>query len=204
MSLIHCSVCAHQVSASAKQCVSCGHPLRAPGSSNKILGVGLAALMTLTVGVGVYRVAPAATENFVAEISSVYERSTAPSTQPDSWASSHTVINRLSSEDLHKQLTAYSMRVNRLTPYKPNPMVTLHRVVFQSKPVHLTYEYELNAMTSKQPVNFEAIAPMLHRRYCMNPEFELAAANKVPVTWEYYDDGRLVYKNTVSQCGASV
>ena len=51
--------------------------------------------------------------------------------------------------------------------------------------MHLTYEYELNAMTSKQPVDFEAIAPMLQRRYCTDPEFELAAANKVPVTWEY-------------------
>ena len=95
------------------------------------------------------------------------------------------MINRLSSEDLHKELTAYSMRVNRLTPYKPNPMVTLHQVAYQSRPVHLTYEYELNAMTSKQPVDFEAIAPMLQRRYCTDPEFELAAANRVPVTWEY-------------------
>ena len=203
MSLIHCPACAHQVSISAKQCVSCGHPLRAPRSFNKILGVGLAALITLTFGVGVYRVAPAATENFVAELSSVYERSTALSQQQDSWANTHTVINRLSSEALHKQLTAYSMRVNRLTPYKPNPMVTLHQVAYQSRPVHLTYEYELNAMTSKQPVDFEAIAPMLQRRYCTNPEFELAAANGVPVTWEYYDDGRLLYKSTVSHCGES-
>ena len=83
-------------------------------------------------------------------------------------------------------------------------MVTLHQVAYQSRPVHLTYEYELNAMTSKQPVDFESIAPMLQRRYCTNPEFELAAANKVPVTWEYYDDGRLIYKNTVSHCGESV
>ena len=66
MSLIHCSVCAHQVSVSAKQCVGCGHPLKGTGSSNRLLGMGLAALMTLTVGVGVYRIAPAATENFVA------------------------------------------------------------------------------------------------------------------------------------------
>ena len=204
MSLIHCPACAHQVSISAKQCVSCGHPLKGTRSSNRFLGVGLAALMTLTVGVGIYRVAPAATENFVAELSSVYERSTAPSQQQDSWANTHTVINRLSSEALHKQLTAYSMRVNRLTPYKPNPMVTLHQVAYQSRPVHLTYEYELNAMTSKQPVDFEAIAPMLQRRYCTNPEFELAAANGVPVTWEYYDDGRLLYKSTVSHCGESV
>ena len=177
---------------------------RAAGSSSKFLGIGLAALMALTVGVGVYRIAPAATKNFVAELSSVYERSTAPGEQPESWASTHTVINRLSSEDLHKQLTAYSMRVNRLTPYKPNPMVTLHQVAYQSRPVHLTYEYELNAMTSMQPVDFEAIAPMLQRRYCTNPEFELAAANGVPVTWEYYDDGRLLYKSTVSHCGESV
>ena len=96
------------------------------------------------------------------------------------------------------------MRVNRLTPYKPNPMVTLHQVAYQSRPVHLTYEYELNAMTSMQPVDFEAIAPMLQRRYCTNPEFELAAANGVPVTWEYYDDGRLLYKSTVTHCGESV
>ena len=204
MSLIHCPTCAHQVSISAKQCVSCGHPLRVSGSFNKLLGVGLAALITLTVGVGVYRVAPTAAENFVAEISSVYESSTAPSPHKDSWVATHTTINRLSSQDLHKELTAYSMRVNRLTPYKPNPMVTLHQVAYQSKPVHLTYEYELNAMTSKQPVDFEAIAPMLQRRYCTNPEFELAAANGVPVTWEYYDDGRLLYKSTVSHCGESV
>jgi len=204
MSLIHCPACAHQVSVSAKQCVSCGHPLRATGSSSKFLGIGLAALMTLTVGVGIYRIAPAATESFVAELSSIYKNSAAKSTPQDSWASTHTVINRLSSKDLHKELTAYSMRVNRLTPYKPNPMVTLHQVAYQSRPVHLTYEYELNAMTSKQPVDFKAIAPILQRRYCTDPEFELAAANKVPVTWEYFDDGRLIYKKTVGQCGAPV
>ena len=99
MSLIHCPACAHQVSIAAKQCVSCGHPLKGTRSSNRFLGVGLAALMTLTVGVGIYRVAPAATENFVAELSSVYERSTAPSQHQDSWVSTHRVINRLSSED---------------------------------------------------------------------------------------------------------
>jgi len=201
MSLTHCPACAHQVSVAARQCVSCGHPLKASGGSNKLLGIGLAALMTLTVGVGVYRLTPT-TENLVPELTSIFRSLTAPSESQDSWASTHTVINRLNSKDLHKELMAYSIRVNRLTPYKPNPLVTLHRVAFQGKPVHLTYEYELNAMTSKQPVDFESIAPMLQRRYCTDPEFELAAANAVPVTWEYYDDGRLIYKKTVAHCGA--
>ena len=197
MQLIHCPACSHQVSSSAKKCVSCGHPLSRSFDPMKLVGYGLVVLTTLTLIVGGVRIAPVIQES----LRPIGVKATDYIGAGIDGASFHASTSVLDSEDLQRELMAYAIRVNRLTPYKPNPMVTLQQLVFDQKPAHLIYEYELNVMNRQQPVDFSAITPIHEKRYCTSEELKIASQNRVPVTWKYYDEGRLVFENTVNNCG---
>ena len=197
MGLINCPACGTQVSDQAKICVRCGHPLK-KSRGTQFVWIVLVVLVLITAGVAVNKLMPPETlDEFLEAIAAV----TNSAEQVTDNANGQEFKPRfLRGEALHKELTAYTMRLNRLTPFKPNEMVTLQRVIYQPKPPGLVFEYEMNAMASKRAVDLNSIHPILMQRYCTDPEISIASYNGVAVTWRYYKAGRLIHTHTIKRC----
>ena len=190
--LAQCEACGSQVSLSAKQCMSCGHPI----------GKSLAKkpwLLLLPVAFALFLVALAFIKAYPDLLSQNLEVAAEPSSQKK-MPSPSAVSGKISNAELEKQLISFVYRINRLTPYKPNELVTLQRVRLERKPLAVIYEYEMNAAAGQQKVNLIAAQPIQMRRYCRDPDLALPAQNNVPITWSYFDNGRLLHEHTISSC----
>ncbi len=197
MGLINCAACGTQVSDQARICVRCGHPLKTSGGT-QFVWITLVALVLITAGVAVNKMMPPETLDEVLEAIAAVTNSTEQDTEnADEQAFKPKFLR---GKALHKELTAYTMRLNRLTPFKPNEMVTLQRVTFERKPPALVFEYEMNAMASKRTVNLKSIHPLLMQRYCTDPEISIASYNGVAVTWRYYKAGHMIHTHTITRC----
>ena len=189
--LAQCEACGSQVSLSAKQCMNCGHPI-GTSSAKKFW------LFLLAVAVALSLVALAFVKAYPDLLSQNLEVAAEPSSQKKTPPAA--IPAKLSNGELEKQLISFVYRINRLTPYKPNELVTLQRVRLERKPLALIYEYEMNAAAAQQKVNLIAAQPIQMRRYCTDPDLALPAQNNIPITWSYFDNGRLLHKHTISSC----
>ena len=108
----------------------------------------------------------------------------------------------MSDRELGLELQAYVLRANRTLPHKPNPMLTLERIIYKPNPHRLTYDYELNVAAGIAGVDLTKVKPALMKRYCHDETFRLASTNGVAVTWRYLELGRVVHQETIHKCEA--
>ena len=101
---------------------------------------------------------------------------------------------------LEKELRSYVIRINRLTPFKPNQSITLQRVRYESRPQRLIYEYEMNVAAEDFDFYGAAFSERLRQRYCSSEELELASSNGIPVTWRYFKAGVRQHEATMDRC----
>lgn len=191
-SLIKCPACSKQVSAQAVSCIQCGHPLK----SKSTFGRGV----VYAIGFGLLGVMAMAAYKFDVHAGWLEKQTVTPV----AYAKADPVIPTMSERELAIELQAFTYRANRSLPHKPNPMLTLQRIHYKPKPNRLTYDYELNAGAGIAGVDLKTIRPALMNRYCNHADFEMAAANSVPVTWRYLDLGRVVHEETISGCDGTL
>lgn len=187
--LVSCPACSRQISMAAKGCIHCGHPIKSSGKGMKLLAwtMGLVCLAILGLGLHKHDLLPSP---------DIFTASTTSLAVPVEKAP------LLSDSELALELQAYVLRANRTLPHRPNPMLTLERVLYKPKPHRLTYDYELNVAAQSSGVELENVRPALMRRYCHDETFKLASANGVSVTWRYLDLGRVIHQETIHRCEA--
>ena len=113
--LINCLACGAKISAEAKSCIHCGHPIKSRKNYSGLLPFILL-LMLLVAGLGaVFQLNPAIDPKTFFGLSE----------EPEV-VSQDIEVQRLSPSQLQKELRAYAIRVNRLTPYKPNHSYASH------------------------------------------------------------------------------
>lgn len=191
-SLVQCPACSRQVSAAARSCVQCGHPLKSSVVSSKgVLALLMAGLLSIT-GLAAYKL------DMHAGLFEVKSKAT-----PVSYTEQVAAAPRMSEKELAVELQAFALRANRTLPHRPNPMLTLERISYKPKPHRLTYDYELNVAARSNGVDLENVRPALMRRYCQEETFQLASNNGVAVTWRYLDLGRVVHQETIHRCEAN-
>lgn len=115
-------------------------------------------------------------------------------------ATKTTHVQILSPEDLQKELGAYAIRVNRLTPYKPNLMLSLEKVYVDRRPASITFDYEISVAYEDMQFESGAVRTALMNRYCTDDDFAFMAANNVRVTFRYLKMGRIVHEEVVDRC----
>jgi len=120
------------------------------------------------------------------------EKERNPATEPP--------LAKLDKKTLQKELQAYAHRLNRLTPYKPNPVLTLQRVYVDSKPASLIFDYEVVDTYDQEYFRSGAVRNVLMRRYCTDEDFAFLAANDVHVSFRYLRKGRMIHTERISRC----
>ena len=149
------------------------------------LGIGC----VLILGLGLYRTGPIGTVDSGSQKSNIF-------------APAVTQETVMSDRELGLELQAYVLRANRTLPHKPNPMLTLERIIYKPNPHRLTYDYELNVAAGIAGVDLTKVKPALMKRYCHDETFRLASTNGVAVTWRYLELGRVVHQETIHKCEA--
>lgn len=191
MNLVGCPACGNKVSAAAVSCIHCGHPMRATSAIPLRYAYALIiVLLALALGVATWRLSPASKGTQGASASD--RRAELSVALPEA--------PRLSQEELNREITSYILRINRLTPYKPNETVTLQRVRYSAKPMEVTYEYEMTAASKLESLSQDSLAASIRNRYCSAEDMALFSRNNVPVTFAYYSAGHLKRELTVSSC----
>ena len=189
--LISCPACGAKISVEAKSCIHCGHPIKSGRNFSNLLPVAVL-LMFLVAGLGaVFQLNPDLQwQDFVSTSSNAGESVAMPSKPPA----------KLSQSELRKELQAYSIRLNRLTPYKPNPMLTLQRVYVDYKPVSVSFDYEMVDSYDDSLLRTGNVRSILMARYCEDEEFALFRVNHVPLSFRYLRKGRLVHTERIDRC----
>lgn len=191
VSLSLCPACGAKVSTAASTCMQCSHPMRKPAAiKSQYLIIMLAILLVALAGLVFYKLNPSLlssnnqkTQNKNAEL--VIQLPTSPLP---------------SAEELNKQIIGYVLRINRLTPYKPNETVTLQRVRYLPAPMEVIYEYEMTIASRIEDLSYETLQDSIKRRYCTADDLMLFSQNRIPVTFAYYSAGHLKREITVSSC----
>lgn len=189
--LISCPACGAKVSAEAKSCIHCGHPLKNSTNYSGLLPF-IVLLMFLVAGLGaVFQLNPDLRWEDFFPGSSVPEEPSSEPAQP---------LQKLDKSKLRKELQAYAIRLNRLTPYKPNPVLTLQKVYVDNKPASIIFEYELAEGYDESQLRSGMVRKILMSRYCEDEEFAFLKVNAVRVSFRYLRKGRLVHVERISRC----
>ena len=188
--LTTCSACSGQVSQAAAACPHCGHPVKKVRSSYSgwlpfailfaVAGIGLGYMYKLNPNID-----PKAFFGFAEEPVVVKQK---------------IEVQRLSPGQLQKELQAYAFRVNRLTPYKPNLMLSLEKVYVDNKPATIIFDYEISVAYEDMKFESGAVRKALMNRYCNDDDFAFMAANNVRVTFRYMKMGRIVHTEMIDRC----
>ena len=188
--LTTCPACRGQVSQAAAACPHCGHPVKKVRSSSSgwlpfailfaIAGIGLGYMYRLNPDID-----PKAFFGFAEEPVVVKQK---------------IEVQRLSPGQLQKELQAYAFRVNRLTPFKPNLMLSLERVYVDNKPATITFDYEISVAYEDMQFESGVVRKALMNRYCNDDDFAFMAANNVRVTFRYMKMGRIVHTEMIDRC----
>ena len=188
--LTTCLACRGQVSQAAAACPHCGHPMRRVNSSSlgwlpfailfAVAGIGLGYMYKLNPNID-----PKAFFGFAEEPVVVKQK---------------IEVQRLSPGQLQKELQAYAFRVNRLTPFKPNLMLSLERVYVDNKPATITFDYEISVAYEDMQFESGVVRKALMNRYCNDDDFAFMAANNVRVTFRYMKMGRIVHTEMIDRC----
>lgn len=121
--------------------------------------------------------------------------------KPQVVATNNTQVQILGAKDLQKELRANVIRVNRLTPYKPNLMLSLERVYVDKQPASVTFDYEISVAYEDMQFGSGAFRKALVNRYCTDDDLAFMAANGVRVTFRYMKMGRIIHEEVVDRCG---
>jgi len=191
--LTTCLACRGQVSQAAAACPHCGHPMRRVRSSSlgwlpfailfAVAGIGLGYMYKLNPNID-----PKAFFGFAEEPVVVKQK---------------IEVQRLSPGQLQKELQAYAFRVNRLTPFKPNLMLSLEKVYVDNKPATIIFDYEISVAYEDMKFESGAVRKALMNRYCNDDDFAFMAANNVRVTFRYMKMGRIVHTEMIDRCDQS-
>ena len=189
--LINCPACGAKISAEAKSCIHCGHPLKNNTNYSGLLPL-IVVLMFLVAGLGaVLQLNPDLRwEDFLPGSSAPEEPSSEPA-QP---------LQKLDKSKLQKELQAYAIRLNRLTPYKPNPLLTLQKVYVDNKPASIIFDYELVDTYDDDQLRSGEVRSILMTRYCEDEDFAMFKVNEVRVSFRYLRKGRLVHVERITKC----
>ena len=189
--LISCPACGAQISAEAKSCIHCGHPIKKTRSASGLLPF-LILLMLLVAGLGaVFQLNPDLRwQDFLPAAADSQQLPTTAIEPP----------KKLDKSTLQKELQAYAIRLNRLTPYKPNPVLTLQKVYVDNKPASIIFEYELAEGYDESQLRSGMVRKILMGRYCEDEEFVFLKVNGVRVSFRYLRKGRLVHVERISRC----
>ena len=189
--LISCPACGAQISAQAKSCIHCGHPIKKTRSASGLLPF-LILLMLLVAGLGaVFQLNPDLRwQDFLPAAADSQQLPTTAIEPP----------KKLDKSTLQKELQAYAIRLNRLTPYKPNPVLTLQKVYVDNKPASIIFEYELAEGYDESQLRSGMVRKILMSRYCEDEEFAFLKVNGVRVSFRYLRKGRLVHVERISRC----
>ena len=191
MPLITCPACGREVSDAATACVHCGHPISRGNRSNYLLPAIVLGVAALVLGLFVYKITlPSQPPRYL-------EATETPVAQPPE---QQRQISKIPKDMLEKELRSYVIRINRLTPFKPNQSITLQRVLYDSRPQRLIYEYEMNVVAEDFDFYDAEFSERLRHRYCTSEELELASSNGVPVTWRYFKAGVTKHEVTLDSC----
>ena len=189
--LIKCTACGAQISSEAKSCIHCGHPIKKTRSVSGLLPF-LILLMFLVAGMGaVFQLNPDFSWQDFLPSSSVSEE---PSSEPAQR------LKKFDKSKLQKELQAYAIRLNRLTPYKPNPVLTLQKVYVDNKPASITFDYEVVDNYDDGQLRSGAVRSILMARYCEDEDFAMFKVNDVRVSFRYLRKGRLVHVERITEC----
>ncbi|MDA9219575.1 hypothetical protein N9O79_02520 [Luminiphilus sp.] len=109
-------------------------------------------------------------------------------------------VERLSPTQLRKELRAYAIRVNRLTPYRLNLMLSLERVHLDDKATAIAFDYEISVAYEDMQFDSGVVGKALMNRYCNDDEFAFMSANNVQVTFRYMKVGRVVHTEVIDRC----
>lgn len=186
-----CPACGGQVSEAARACPHCGHPISKTRNYSGLLPF-VVLLLFLIAGLGaIFQLNPnLRLADFLPSTPEEKERT--PATEPPS--------AKLDKKTLQKELQAYAHRLNRLTPYKPNPVLTLQRVYVDSKPASIIFDYEVVDTYDQEYFRSGAVRNVLMRRYCTDEDFAFLAANDVHVSFRYLRKGRMIHTERISRC----
>lgn len=189
--LITCPACNGQVSQAATACPHCGHPMKQIKSSS----TGLLPILILLVVAGgglayIYKLNP---NIDLRAFFGIVDKTPVVATKT-------TPVQVLSPKDLQKELRQYAIRVNRLTPYKPNLMLSLEKVYVDKRPASITFDYEISVAYEDMQFENGTVRTALMNRYCTDDDFALMAANGVRVTFRYLKMGRIVHEEIVDRC----
>lgn len=188
--LTTCAACNGQVSQAATACPHCGHPMRRVRSSPSGWLPILILLVIAGVGLGfIYKLNP-----------DIDPKAFFGLAEKPVVVKQKIEAQRLSSSDLRKELLAYAMRVNRLTPYKPNPMLSLERVSADARGASITFDYEISVAYEDMQFESGAIRKALMHRYCTDDDFAFMSVNDVRVTFRYMKMGRIVHTEIIDRC----
>ncbi len=187
--LVTCPACGGQVSTSAKTCPHCGHPIKRGRSTSASLPL---VILTLLFGAGLLAIYKLNPDFDFRDFFGSSEKPVAVQPAPE--------VQRLSPERLQKELRAYAIRVNRLTPYKPNLMLSLERVSVDRGPAAITFDYEISVAYEDMQFDSGVVGKALMKRYCNDDEFAFMSANNVQVTFRYLKVGRVVHTEVIDRC----
>ena len=174
-----------------KVCADCGHPVSRPNRLKHVLPLLLIGGVSIALVLFAYKITlppPKSDDTGVAGTPIV--RPSTPQNQ----------VSKMPKDLLEKELRSYVIRINRLTPFKPNQSITLQRVLYDSRPQRLIYEYEMNVVAEDFDFYDSAFLERLQHRYCTSEELELASSNGVPVTWRYFTAGVMRHEVTIEKC----
>jgi len=189
--LINCPACSAKISAEAKSCIHCGHPLKNSTNYSGLLPLTVL-LMFLVAGLGaVFQLNPDLRWKDLFPGSSVPEEPSSEPAQP---------LQKLDKSKLQKELQAYAIRLNRLTPYKPNPLLTLQKVYVDNKPASIIFDYELVDTYDDGQLRSGEVRSILMTRYCEDEDFAMFKVNEVRVSFRYLRKGRLVHVERITKC----
>ena len=189
--LISCPACGAQISAQAKSCIHCGHPIKKTRSASGLLPF-LILFMLLVAGLGaVFQLNPDLRWQDFLPVATDSEQLPTTAIEPP---------KKLDKSTLQKELQAYAIRLNRLTPYKPNPVLTLQKVYVDNKPASIIFEYELAEGYDESQLRSGMVRKILMGRYCEDEEFAFLKVNGVRVSFRYLRKGRLVHVERISRC----
>ena len=194
MALVNCSACGGKLSDEATACVHCGHPISRGSRTSYLFLVGVVGVIAGAVvflGLLVYKVMLPPPQ------SSYTEATETPIARP---TEKQRQVSKIPKDMLEKELRSYVIRINRLTPFKPNQSITLQRVLYDSRPQRLIYEYEMNVVAEDFDFYDVTFSERLRQRYCTSEELELASSNGVPVTWRYFKAGVRQHEVTLDSC----
>ena len=191
--LTTCPACSGQVSQAAAACPHCGHPMKKSGSSPS--GWLPIAILFLVAGGGlgyIYKLNP-----------DIDPKAFFGLAEEPVVVKQKIEVERLSPSELKKELRDYVIRVNRLTPYKPNLMLSLERVHVDKQPASISFDYEISVAYEDMQFESGVVRKALMNRYCNDDDFAFMAANNVRVTFRYMKMGRIVHTEMIDQCDQS-